>query len=235
MNDASETIMAGINRGDSMGGPAALAGILRQSLSDYRCLNVEDLAHRYLSWWRDDAFDTGPTFALVFQRVDAGLSVEEAVKEVDQLLDGQTAGCGPAQRIAPLAACVTIPTAKIAASARAEASITHQHPHAGDAAAVVALLCRHLIEGCSWESAKRNVSENEPDTWSAVCKAGLSTGGYALDVVRTAIHFLDGDEPLAKALEFSGDQNYCPVVVGAIEGAKMAFATQLANSGWVEK
>ena len=220
MNNAAENIMAGINRGDGIGGPAAIAGILRQSLSECRCLDVDDLSRRYLGWWQDCAFDAGPTFALVFQRVDAGLCVEEAVKEVDQLLGGQTAGCGPAQRIAPLAACVTIPTTKIAASARAEASITHQHPYAGDAAAVVALLCRHLIEGCSWEEAKRNVSESEPDAWSAVDKADLSTGGYALDVVRTAIHFLDGDEPLARALEFSGDQNYCPVVVGAIEGAR---------------
>jgi ADP-ribosylglycohydrolase len=113
----------------------------------------------------------------------------------------------------------TVPTAKIAVSARTEASITHQHPHAGDAAAVVALLCRYLIEGCSWEEAKRNVSENESDAWAAVCSADLSTGGNALDVVRTAIHFLDSDEPLTRALEFSGDQNYCPVVVGAIEGA----------------
>lgn len=220
--NAAESILAGINRGDGIGGPAALAEILHQSLSDCRCLDVDDLACHYLSWWRDDAFDTGPTFSLVFQRVDAGLSVKEAVKEVDQLLGGQTAGCGPAQRIAPLAACVTIPTSKIAAAARAEASITHQHPHAGDAAAVVALLCRHLIEGCSWEIAKRNVSESEPDAWSAVLGANLSTGGHALDVVRTTIHFLDGDEPLTKALEFSGDQNYCPVVVGAIEGVRSA-------------
>ena len=220
MNEAAESILVGINRGDGIGGPTAIAGILHESLSDCRCLDVDDLARRYLNWWRDGAFDTGPTFSLVFQRADAGLSVEEAVKEVDQLLGGQTAGCGPAQRIAPLAACVTIPTTKIAALARDEAQITHQHPHAGDAAAVVALLCRHLIEGCSWESAKRNVSESEPDVWSAANKADLSTGGYALDVVRTAIHFLDGDEPLAKALEFSGDQNYCPVVVGAIEGAR---------------
>ena len=119
MNDASEAILAGISRGDGIGGPAALAGILHQSLLDCRCLDVSDLAHRYLSWWRDGAFDTGPTFALVFQRVDTGLSVEEAVKEVDQLLGGETAGCGPAQRIAPLAACASRPGGFKTASQRA--------------------------------------------------------------------------------------------------------------------
>jgi ADP-ribosylglycohydrolase len=222
MNEAAETIITGIKRGDSLGGPTALAEILNGSLSDCRCLDVDDVARRYLSWWRDDAFDTGPTFALVFERVDGGQSVEEAVAEIDQLLDGQTAGCGPAQRVAPLAAYETIPTAKIATFARSEARITHQHPHAGDAAAIVVLLCRYLIEGYAWEDAKRKTSENEPDVWTAVLGANLSSEGHALDTVRAAIHFLDGDEPLENSLAFAGDSNYCPVVVGAIENIRSA-------------
>ena len=225
MDDVAKTMIEGITGGDRLGGPAALAEIVHESLSACRCLDVDDLASRYLRWWRGGAFDTGPTFSLVFQRINAGVSIENASRETDRLLDGQTAGCGPAQRIAPLAACLTIPTTKIAASARAEARITHRHPHAGDAAAVVALLCRHLIEGCSWKSAKKKVNEKEPEAWLAIHAANISTGGYALDVVRTAIHFLDGNEPLTKALEFAGDQNYCPVVVGAIEGAKNAQLT----------
>ena len=227
MHDAAEAILAGINRGDSIGGPAALAEIVSKSLSSCGYLDVDDLARCYLNWWRGDAFDTGPTFALVFQRVDTGISVEDAVEEVDRLLDGQTAGCGPAQRIGPLAACRAIPTTEIASAARTEARITHHHSHAGDAAAIVALLCRRLIEGCSWEIAKERVSDDEPDTWSAIHAANISDGGYALDVVRTAISFLDGDKAISESQKFAGSQNYCPVVVGAIEGAKSTQSTAM--------
>ena len=207
-------------RGDQIGGPTELARIVQYSLSARRRLDASDLAQRYLNWWQNGAFDTGPTFALVFGRVAKGMSITQAVEEVDKQLGGQTAGCGPAQRISPLAACAFIPTAQIANAAREEARITHYHPHAGDAAAIVALLCRRLFEGNKWMQAKDYVSQDEPEAWTAIQGASLSDGGYAFDVVRTAIHFLDGEDALPMAAKFSGSQNYCPVIVGAIDAAR---------------
>ena len=223
-NNSSKTnpavaILKGISLGDRIGGPTELARIVHESLSARKFLDVEDLAGRYLDWWRSGAFDTGPIFALTMTRIASGMGVKEAAEDVHRLLNGMTAGCGPAQRIAPLAACPTIPTSKIAAAARAEAQITHHHPHAGDAAAIVALLCRYLVEGFILERALELVEREEPVAWVAVHSATLSPGGYSFDVVRSALFFLDAKNPLEKSFEFAGPQNYCPVVVGAIEGA----------------
>jgi ADP-ribosyl-[dinitrogen reductase] hydrolase len=220
LNSKSDLLLCGIARGDKNGGPTELARILHESLSSCRRLDADDLSRRYLEWWKTDAFDTGPTFALVFERVADGMALTDAVKEADSLLNGLTAGCGPAQRIAPLAACPTIPTPQLAAAAREEARITHLHPHAGDAAVVVALLCRHLLEGKPWALAKDLVAEHEQDAWAAIHAAPISNGGYALDVVRTALYFLESKDPLARAVMFAGPQNYCPVIVGALEAAR---------------
>ena len=227
MNAAAEAILDGIAKGDKVGGPAELARIVQESLSSRRTLDVEDLARRYLEWWRTDPYDTGPTFALTMSRVASGMAIEAAVKETHRLLDGNSAGCGPAHRIAPLAACPTIPTERIPAFARAEARITHFHDHAGDAAAVVALLCRYLLDGCSFETAKQHVERAEPAVWRAIHEAALSPGGYSLDVVRTSLHFLDAEDSIGEASKLAGKENYCPVVVGAIEGARQFGAVAM--------
>ena len=40
---------------------------------------------------------------MVFQKVSQGISIEDASIQVHKQLNGMTAGCGPAHRIAPLA------------------------------------------------------------------------------------------------------------------------------------
>ena len=47
----------------------------------------------------------------------------------------------------------------------------------------------------------------------------LNPGGYALDVIHSALHFLDGEDALEKAFDFAGGENFRPVIVGLVEGA----------------
>ena len=87
-----------------------MAKILTNSLIACNGFNKKDLTRRYYDWWSTDAFDTGPTFAMVFHKVSQGITIENAVTQVNKQLNGFTAGCGPAHRIAPLAAFKTIST-----------------------------------------------------------------------------------------------------------------------------
>ena len=224
MRRAMSAILDGIARGDQNGGPTALARIVSESVTACGGFDVSDLTQRYLHWYQTGAFDTGPTFDLVFSRVASGMDVREAVKEVDRLLVGETAGCGPAHRCGPIAGCFKIPTSDLARVARAEARTSHCHADAGSASAVVALLCRYLLEGADWEAAKVRVANDEgvSDAWHATQAADRNPGGYAFDVVHSALHFLDGEDALQRAFDFAGGENYCPVIVGAIEGA-MSF------------
>ena len=77
--------------------------------------------------------------------------------------------------------------------ARQEAKITHYHPDAGNCSAIMVLLCRHLLEKNSWKEAKKLVSENLElkETWKKIMNVELNNGGYVLDVMHSAIHFLN--------------------------------------------
>ena len=214
-----KTISKGFKAGDKNGGPAELAKILSQSLIACDGLNQNDLVKRYYHWWNTDAFDTGPTFAMVFQKVSQGIPIEDASIQVDKSFNGNTAGCGPAHRIAPLAAFKNIPTNKLVDYARQEARITHYHPDAGNCSGVMVLLCRYLLEGYSWDESKDLVSKNEDvkATWIKIQNANLNNGGYVLDVMHSALQFLDREDALNNSLAFAGPANYCPVIVGVLQ------------------
>ena len=215
----TKAIEIGFQRGDKNGGPTELAKILSNSLIACNGFNQSDLVKRYYHWWNTDAFDTGPTFAMVFQKVSQGISIEDASIQVHKQLNGITAGCGPAHRIAPLAGFKDIPTNQLIDFARQEAKITHYHPDAGNCSAVMVLLCRYLIEGHSWNDSKNLVSQNEElkSTWINIQNAKLNKGGYVLDVMHSAFHFLNEEDALEKSLKFAGSANYCSVIVGIIQ------------------
>ena len=214
-----DKILNGYLEGDKNGGPTELAKILHKSLLASDGFKKSDLVNRYYHWWNTDAFDTGPTFAMVFQKVSRGVSIDDASKEVDKQLNGATAGCGPAHRIAPIAGYKKIPTDRLISIAKEEASITHYHPDAGNCSAVMALLCRYLIEGNSWNESKSIVNQNEDvkPTWIKINNAKLNNGGYVFDVMHSAIYFLDRANSLENSLTFAGTANYCPVIVGIIQ------------------
>ena len=109
---------------------------------------------------------------------------------------------------------------------KADAALTHFDPLAGDVAAAVAVLCRVLMDGASWEEAKLVAADGRlPETVAAITEGGGSlptAGGYAPEVLAAAVYFLDRYPPdvaLAAAKAFAGGANFCPVLVGAIGGA----------------
>ena len=215
----SKAIQIGFQHGDKNGGPTELAQILSKSLLACDGFNQSDLVKRYYHWWNTDAFDTGPTFAMVFQKVSQGISIEDASFQVNKQLNGATAGCGPAHRIAPLASFKNIPTNQLVSLTRQEARITHYHHDAGNCSAVMVLICRYLLEGNSLTDSKNLVSQNEEmkSTWIKIQNANLDKGGYVLDVMHSAFHFLNEEDALEKSFKFAGPANYCPVIVGIIQ------------------
>ena len=99
--DRIRGVLLGLAAGDRNGGPIRMAVRLAESLSDRRQFDPEDILSRYLAWWRDGAFDTGPTTAAVLSLVDGGMDGIEAVKRVHNESVGMTAGCNPAHRCVP--------------------------------------------------------------------------------------------------------------------------------------
>jgi ADP-ribosylglycohydrolase len=201
---------------------------LAESLSDRRQFDPRDILDRYLAWWRDGAFDTGPTTETVLGLIDGGMDNAAAVERVHEQTGGLTAGCNPAHRCAPLAMAYFLPDDELVGCALREARLTHFHPLAGDVAAAVTVLCRALIRGEPWcDALALGRAGRLPTTIPALDgndPRPLSPGGYSPEVLRAAVQFVARHDSFAHALSaslaFAGPANYCPVLVGAIAGAR---------------
>ena len=218
--------------GDSIGGPTSLAQALAQSLNNEGEFCPDHVRNAYLNWWREDGHDCGLVFHRVLALVDEGTSWQMAVEAVNDSLNGLTGGCNPAHRAIPL---VYLPVSndELESIARSEARLTHLDPMAGTVSAATILICRILVEGGSWEKAveqaRGKLSEFDGpsiiwDGSKTLSIKDLKRDGYAPNVLRAALFFVtrsqDFESALREAFEFAGPRNYCPVLVGAMAGAR---------------
>jgi ADP-ribosyl-[dinitrogen reductase] hydrolase len=228
LTDRIVGVLLGLAAGDRIGGPVRMALRVAESLRDYNGFDVSDIGKRYLNWWREGAFDTGPTVAAVLSLVASGATFEQASILVNERAGGKTAGCNPAHRCAPLAMCASVKDSELGRTAVTEARLTHRHPLAGEVAAAVACLCRALIRDTWWPVALRNAAEDRsPETRRALeiqPSKEISRSGFAPEVLSAAVHFLNTSDSLstalARSIDFAGQANYCPVLVGSIGGAR---------------
>jgi ADP-ribosylglycohydrolase len=216
--DRCRGVLVGLAAGDRNGGPIRMAVRLAESLLACGGFDLADILNRYLAWWRDGAFDTGPVSGRVLELVAAGMPVVEATAKVHREFGGKTAGCNPAHRSSPLSMLAAIPDEDLAGCALAEARLTHHDPLAGEVAAAVNKLFRALIRGVAWQDAVQ-----EAGSFAGQEGPG-NNGGYAPDVLRAALFFVGMSacftEALGRSLAFAGPSNYCPVLVGAVAGAR---------------
>ena len=70
--DRVRGVLVGLAAGDRNGGPSEMAVRLGESLDERQGFDLDDIGARYLQWWNQGAFDTGPTAASVFEQVAAG-------------------------------------------------------------------------------------------------------------------------------------------------------------------
>jgi len=223
-------ILLGLAAGDQNGGPIRMALRLAESLAEQQGFDPDDVMRRYMEWYHAGAFDTGPVALSVFARIAGGQPRAVAVRGAHEASGGMTAGCAPAHRSAPLAMAAFISDDDLARAARKEAALTHLHALAGDVAAAVVVLCRGPIAGLAWPDALARAAAGRPEaTRKALCGSGadvgaIGRGGFAPEALAAAIHFLSQHDRLVTGLEaaraFAGPQNYCPVLVGSIGGAR---------------
>jgi ADP-ribosylglycohydrolase len=216
--DRCRGVLLGLAAGDRIGGPIRMALRLAESLAETGRFDAADVLGRYLALWREGAFDTGPVSARALALVAAGLPVEDATAQVHREAGGMTAGCNPAHRSPPLAMCAVVDDDGLGDCAMAEARLTHHDPLAGEVAAAVNKVCRALIRGVGWHDAVQEAGN------FAVREGPGNHGGYAPDVLRAALYFAGASASFTLALDrllaFAGPSNYCPVLVGAVAGAR---------------
>lgn len=226
--DGVAGVLAGLAAGDRNGGPTEMAVRLAESLAAVRAFDPADVLQRYVTWHREGAFDTGPVTGRVLALIGRGVAGDAAVLAVDEALHGLTAGCNPAHRVAPLAMAAFLPDDQLPDTACVEARLTHLHPLAGEVATAVAVLCRALVRDETWEAARERAAASAPGAATALYPRAPSAGGFAPEALAAAVWFVDRGasfaEALGASLAFAGPANYCPVLVGAIGGARWGRA-----------
>jgi hypothetical protein len=63
-----------------------------ESLLELGRFDSQDIVGRYLRWWREGAFDTGPVSGRALELMVAGMSAPDASAPVHQQFGGKTAG-----------------------------------------------------------------------------------------------------------------------------------------------
>jgi ADP-ribosylglycohydrolase len=119
--DRCRGVLIGLAAGDKIGGPIRMAVRLAESLVACGGCNPSDILERYLAWWREEAFDTGPVSDRAFALLTTGMPLQEATAQVHREFGGRTAGCNPAHRSPPLSMLAAIADEDLAALAMSEA------------------------------------------------------------------------------------------------------------------
>jgi ADP-ribosyl-[dinitrogen reductase] hydrolase len=227
-HDRAKGVLIGLAAGDKNLGPIEMSLMVAESLIAKQEYDLADITDRWLGWWRRDAWDMGRVFDDVMQLIDCGVEPAAAAADVHASLEGMTAGCNGAHRVPVLAASPVITAGFLDEAARTLTARTHHHVLAQDAAVATARLCRNLINGQSMDVALSSISEGLDQKIQASVENSRSgvagRSGYSPDTLQSALYFVttrdDFDSALSDALEFAGPPNYCPVLVGAIAGAR---------------
>lgn len=167
---------------------------LAESLLELGRFDAADVLDRYLCWWQEGAFDTGPVGDRALELQAAGMVVLEATAQAHREFGGKTAGCNPAHRSPPLAMLGSLADDDLNGCALAEARLTHYDPLAGEVAAAVSKLCRSLIRGTAWGVALQGCGK-------FAAPEGPGNNGFAPDVLRAALHFVGTSGNFVEALE----------------------------------
>jgi ADP-ribosylglycohydrolase len=217
----------GLAAGDRIGGPLRMALCLGETLLSHTAYNHEAILDNYLSWWRSEGFDTGLIVHKVFKHIEQGIEPKEAVLLVHQELKGLTGGCNPMHRSLALALCPFLDEDALLQAALDESKLSHHDPIAGEASQAYLLLLRHIINDNSLEDSiaacEERFSSDLIKRMKYQLSPTLSRGGYAPDILETALFFVrekhDFQNCLASSLGFAGAENFSPVILGAIAGA----------------
>lgn len=221
-------VLLGLAAGDRNGGPTQMAVRLAEVILEKQGYHISESAESYLRWWQEEAFDAGSTTGSVLRKLDEGIPLDRAAAQVHRESGRKTAGCNPAHRASPLAAAQFLSDEQLERFAFLESTITHWDPLAGEAAVATVVLCRKLIQGLPWEEALREASFGRHFKINAALQSNtndkLSQDGYAPNVLKAAVfHLQEHDHfeaALSASIHFAGPANYCPVLVGAIGGAR---------------
>jgi ADP-ribosylglycohydrolase len=225
------------------------------SLLECKAFNGPDILSRHLYLYHTKKCEIGEVTKYIYQaalRHTNGQSsltrqnflfdqsiIDETIQLADKNYNGQTAGCGPAQRSYPLAFCSFISDEDLFEYTKLEAKLTHYSPLAGEVAGIVNLICRSLLKNTSWSDAVSSAfaAPGLHQDISAIFgrhhrwqhPAVETHSAYAPTVLNAALHYITTSDNPAQAIAkaHSKDKHYCTPIVGILAGARWGIPVEM--------
>ncbi len=245
-----EMVAAGDLPAGSTSDDTAQAVCIAESLVAKGGFDADDVAQRFVEWYRGGGFGIGQTAKLSLEAISSGATWQDASLKTHEAQDGKSAANGSIMRCAPLGIRFRNDDAQLMDASIESSKITHWDPLAGEAAAAVNLMVARALAGDAspagivgevsfilddraqgLRAPDRNASPHarvagvlrEAATSS---RDDLDAGSaFCLDTLKTATYFLLGAESFESALVdcvgLGGDSDTNAAVLGAMLGACM--------------
>lgn len=218
----------------------AMAIELAQSLADQGGYDDDDVFGRYALWVRSRPKDVGTTIASVLGRSRSAAEARAAAQDFHARSGGRSAGNGSLMRTVPIAIHYRHDPGAIERISRAESSLTHHDPLAGDACCWFNLTVAALIEGrgrpYSISDVGRAAEAAVAATDGELAAAAREQRGFVMTALRIAFAAVfqhDAFEPaVVFAVNLGGDADTNGAVAGALAGAR--FGADAIPQRWLE-
>ena len=233
-----------------------LALNISDSLIEKKTFDGPDILSRYLHFYHTKRCEVGEMTKYVYEqavqskaperrhlaredfRMDQS-TIDGFVQLADKKFNGNTSGCGPAQRSYPLAFCSFISDDDLYDFTVAEAKLTHFSPIAGQVAGIVNRICRSLLKNQSWSTAVTSAftaGNLHRDVTAVLGRYGRFVTpaievhpAYAPTALNAALHYISQTNNAETAISeaMKNGKPYCVAMVGILAGARWGIPVEM--------
>lgn len=233
-----------------------LALNISDSLIEKKTFDGPDVLSRYLYFYHTKRCEIGEMTKCIYEqavqskaqgrqnlaRDDFRMNqsmIDGFVQLADKNFNGNTSGCGPAQRSYPLAFCSFISDEDLYDFTVAEAKLTHFSPIAGQVAGIVNRICRSLLKNQNWSIAVNTaftIGNLHPDVTGVFARySRFATPAievhpaYAPTVLNAALHYVSRTNNAQTAIveAMKHGKPYCVSMVGILAGARWGIPVEM--------
>ena len=216
---------------------------IAHSLAERGHFDPEDVADRFLQWYRAGAKGIGMTTRMALAALDRGASWEAAGRLAHQVTQPYSAGNGTVMRCAPIGLFFHLRPDDLVRASLESAAITHPDPLATWGAAALNLTIAALLTSDSKEAARSAWrSVQEPTVRQALegverlSESALAPLGFVLHTLECAFWcFLRTEsleEAVVTAVNLGGDTDTIGAITGALAGAH--YGVEAVPARWRE-
>ena len=230
---------------------------LSRSLVERGRFDPDDVADRFLAWYRGGATGIGGLTRAVLRRMDAGEHWSAASRrEWERRPEGTNAGNGSVMRCAPVAIAFADADAPLlAAASRASSRLTHHDPRCVYGCELLNQVVAGFLRDGDADSggdepfdvldgALATLPDDAPDELGAALTGlhgrdpnEIRPTGYVLDTLKAGLYHGLGaptlEQAIVDAVNMGGDTDTIGAVAGAVAGAR--FSASQVPDRWLEE